>query len=240
LTQHKLWADDLLRYGLIVVEIDDYSEAAGLMHEVERRVASNRVWISGSWPLVGGPAEQLSYVVETASAIGQLLEEQDFTLISGAGLVVGAASISGFLGALQRKGSWDLERRLIARPFPQPLQGAEPNLAQWEGLRTEMARTAGTVIFLVGAKWDGKQLVETGGVRAELEAAMTAGTFLLPVGCTGGTAKAIAEEMIDTSGTSLLKAAPRPSKTDLRMLMKAEEPKAVAQAVLSVLLKHAR
>lgn len=50
LTQHKLWADDLLRYGLNVVEIDDYGEVADLMQEVEARVASNRVWVSGSWP----------------------------------------------------------------------------------------------------------------------------------------------------------------------------------------------
>jgi len=41
----------------------------------------------------------------------------------GSGLTVGSAAISGFLSALQRRGSWDLERRLIARPFPQPLEG---------------------------------------------------------------------------------------------------------------------
>ena len=238
LIQHKLWSDDLLRYGLNVVEIDDYGEVAELMQEIERRVASNRVWISGSWPLVGGPDENLTYVAEVARAVGQRLAERDFTLVTGAGLVVGAASLSGFLSALQRSGSWDLERRLIARPFPQPLRGEEPNLTQWEGLRAEMARIAGAVIFIGGAKWDGQQLVEATGVRAELEAARTAGAFVLPVGSTGGTAKAIAEEMINAPGTTLRKSTPRPSKTDLRMLMKAGEPNAVAEAVLSVLLKQ--
>lgn len=193
----------------------------------------------GQWKLalVGGPDDKLSYVVDVARAVGQLLAERDFTLVSGAGLVVGAASISGFLSALQRNGNWDLERRLIARPFPQPLRGEEPNLAQWEGLRTEMARTAGTIIFIGGAKWDGKQLVDADGVRAELEAARAAGAFLLPVGCTGGTARAIAEEMISARGVTL-KARPRPSKGDLQKLMKPQTPEVVAETVISVLLKR--
>jgi hypothetical protein len=49
LAQHNLWAKDLQRYGLFAIEIEDYDEVPGLLAEVERRVARNRVWISGSW-----------------------------------------------------------------------------------------------------------------------------------------------------------------------------------------------
>src|SRR5690606_28757599 len=50
LMQHTHWSEDLLRYGLQVVEIDDYAEVPELLRQVERRVASGRVWVSGSWP----------------------------------------------------------------------------------------------------------------------------------------------------------------------------------------------
>ncbi len=49
-TQHKLWSRDLKRYGLVVVEIEDYAEVPDLLRQVERRVAARRVWVSGSWP----------------------------------------------------------------------------------------------------------------------------------------------------------------------------------------------
>jgi hypothetical protein len=219
------------------VEIDDYAEVAGLMTEIERRVASNRVWISGSWPLVGGPPDELTYVSEVATAIGQQLGMEDFALVTGAGLTVGSASISGFLAALQRMGSWDLERRLIARPFPQPLGAALPNVEQWAALRAEMARVSGAVVFIGGAKVEGPHLVEADGVKAELEAALKTGAFLLPVGSTGGSARAIAEDLLKTPATA---GARRPSKRDLRALMKRDQPAAVAKSVLDILKKHCR
>jgi hypothetical protein len=233
-------ADDLLRYGLNVVEIDDYGEVADLIREVERRVASNRVWISGSWPLAGGPGEQLIYVADVATAIGELLAESGFALVSGAGLVVGSASISGFLNSLQRSGTWDLERRLITRPFPQPLEGREPDRAQWASLRAEMARVSGAVVFIGGAKWNGDSLVEAGGVRDEMEAAQRANVFLLPVGCTGGTARAIAEEMLAASGTNQIASSRRPTKVQIRSLMKHEPAKTVAEEVIAILKAHAK
>jgi hypothetical protein len=239
LTQHKLWAEDLLRYGLQVVEIERYEEVAELLREVERRVASNRVWISGSWPLTGGSPDDLAYVAAVAAALGRELGQHDFVLVSGAGLTVGSASISGFLGALQRKGSWDLERRLIARPFPQPVEGQVPNREQWAALRAEMARIAGAIVFVGGAKIEGGNIVAANGVRAELEAALAAGAFLVPIGSTGGMAKLIAEELLDARGSGR-QLAPRPSKQDLRTLMRPGEPEAMAKKVISLLVRHGR
>jgi hypothetical protein len=238
LTQHKLWADDLQRYGLQVVEIEQYDEVAELMTEVERRVARNCIWISGSWPLTDGPPDDLSFVAEVATALGQQLGENDFALISGAGLTIGSATISGFLAALQRKGTWDLERRLIARPFPQPLEGEAPAGDQWAALRAEMARIAGAIVFIGGAKWQDGQLVDADGVRAELEAARVTGAFLLPIGSTGGAARTIAEELIAMPGTSGGGLSRRPSKSDLRALMKKGDPQEIAKKALSVLMRR--
>lgn len=235
LTQHRLWADDLLRYGLQVVEIEKYGEVADLMRDVERRVASNRVWISGSWPLTGGPPDDLTYVADVAFAIGHQLGLNNFTLVSGAGLTIGSATISGFLGALQQSGSWDLERRLIARPFPQSLEGKTPDHDQWAALRAEMARIAGAIVFIGGAKLERGHIVDAEGVRAELDAARKIGVFLLPIGSTGGAARTVAEELIRIPMTSQ-----RPSKQVLRDLMRKDNPLVIAQKVGAILLQHLR
>jgi hypothetical protein len=121
------------------------------------------------------------------------------TLVSGSGLTVSAAAVSGFLDALQRTGTWDLERRLLVRPFAQPIRRAEPNLAQWAALRAEMARVSGTVVFVGGTKRENGALVEAEGVLNERIAAEGVGAFLLPIGASGGAAEVIANELIGSS-----------------------------------------
>jgi hypothetical protein len=240
LTQHSLWADDLLRYGLHVVPVDHFDEVPALMREVERRVASSRVWISGSWPLTGGVPEDLTYVAEVSAAVGQVLGENDFALVNGSGLTVGSAAISGFLSALQRSGSWDLERRLIARPFPQPLEGQSPNREQWAALRAEMARVSGAVVFIGGAKIEDGKVVDADGVRAEFDAARRTGAILIPIGSTGGIARDLANEMLAAPGISVGGLSRRPTKKTLQALMKKATPSAVAKLVVEAVREGQR
>uniref|UniRef100_UPI003F6F2A3B SIR2 family protein n=1 Tax=Shinella sp. TaxID=1870904 RepID=UPI003F6F2A3B len=69
--QHKLWAKDLSRYGLIAVEIDDFDEVPALLREIERRVAAHRVWVSGSWPLED--ASQAAEIYRLAENLGRMI-----------------------------------------------------------------------------------------------------------------------------------------------------------------------
>lgn len=221
-TQHKLWSRDLKRYGLVVVEIDNYAEVPELLRQVERRVAARRVWVSGSWPPEAGG--EIARVYNVAQAIGQLVGRSGRDLVSGAGLVVGSASIAGFLDALRSSGGWDLERRLIARPFPQPVPGEAPDGAQWAALRAELARIAGVVIFVGGMKIDattGSPMV-AGGVLEEFEAAKAAKCFVIPIGSTGGAAAQISDSLIgspiDTSGHNAM----RPTDDELKEFARAD------------------
>jgi hypothetical protein len=240
--QHDLWADDLQRYGLRVVPIAKYSEVDDLMIEVERRVASHRVWISGSWPsAIGGGAGDPGgerYVAQVAAAIGQKLGESGFSLVSGMGLTVGAASVSGFLEGLRRTATWDLERRLIVRPFPQPIDGRLPSSDDYRLLRSEMARMAGAVVFVGGSKIVDDKMISASGVMDELEAARAAGRFLLPVGATGGSARAIADELLKEKGDK--GALSRPSKHVLRELLERAPPDKIATAVVRILHEQVR
>ncbi|TCP97589.1 SIR2-like protein [Sphingomonas sp. PP-F2F-A104-K0414] len=221
-TQHKHWSRDLKRYGLLVVEIDDYSEVPDLLRQVERRVAARRVWVSGSWPPEVGDGLAKAYGI--AHAIGRLVGDRDRDLVSGAGLVVGSASVAGFLDALRCGGGWDLERRLVARPFPQPIAGGMPDEDQWVALRAELARIAGIVVFVGGVKIDpatGSPMV-AGGVLDEFEAAKAADCFMIPIASTGGAAARISELLtgsaVETSGRDAM----RPTDDELGELARAD------------------
>lgn len=190
--QHNLWARDLKRYGLLAVEIDDYDEVPALLRTVERRVAERRVWVSGSWPLEAAGAERI-YVL--SEAIGREVGRAGLDLVTGAGLTVGSASISGFLDALRSGGGWDLDRRLIARPFPQALHQG-PKAEDWTSLRKEMARQAGIVVVVGGAKHQDGHVVDAIGVQEEVSIAQAAGALVIPIGATGGVAKKVSDSLV--------------------------------------------
>lgn len=180
---------------MFAIEIEDYDEVPGLLAEVERRVARNRVWISGSWPLDEATTPEVSFVHDVAEKVGEVVGSAGLTLVSGSGLLVGSGSMSGFLASLQKTGAWDLERRLIVRPFPQPIEGGEPDRAQWDLLRAELARLAGLVVFIGGLKAEAGALMDSSGVHAERAIAQAKGAYLLPIGATGGAAATIATEL---------------------------------------------
>ena len=66
LTQHKLWSEDLRRYGLRAIEIDDYKLVPTLLQELERNVARKRVWISGSWPVGVEGGDKAAFIHQIA------------------------------------------------------------------------------------------------------------------------------------------------------------------------------
>jgi hypothetical protein len=229
--QHDLWADDLKRYGLKAIEIDDYDEVPTLLRELEVKVAQRRVWISGSWPVGTLGAANAEFIHQVAYGLGKALGDLGLTLVSGSGLLVGSASVSGFLSSLQTTGSWDLERRLIARPFPQPLAGKDPDRQQWQMLRSELGRLSGIAIFVGGQKIVDGKLVDADGVLAEFEVAANKGSFLIPLGATGGAARQLAERLLASSGKSDLRF---PTKKQLKRLMEETSPDKLVKATIAI------
>ncbi|EKF39860.1 hypothetical protein NA8A_23789 [Nitratireductor indicus C115] len=215
--QHRLWAKDLSRYGLLAVEIDDYDEVPALLREVERRVAALRVWVSGSWPL-DIPDPHTASLYRFSENVGRLIGTSGRDLVSGSGMLVGPAAIAGFIESLREGGGWDVDRRLIVRAFPQPLAGDSADKARWTALRTELARLAGVVVFVGGGKMTGGLITPADGVMEEYALAKEAGAFLLPIGATGGAAGRIADELMGSAIASSGPDAQRPKDEELQIL----------------------
>jgi hypothetical protein len=235
--QHKLWAEDLKRYGLLAVEIDSYDEVPSLLSDLERRVARRRVWISGSWPPEHASAQS---VYDVASGVGRAIGQMGLSLVTGAGLVVGSASVSGFLESLRESGAWDLERRLIARPFPQPLRGSRNPTDQWQVLRQELAHLAGPLVVIGGAKLQNSVLTPADGVREEVRIAQAAGSFLLPIGATGGAAEELARELRGSSIPRGEGPAWRPADDELDALSDGQKTPAELAAIASQIISKYR
>jgi hypothetical protein len=142
--------------------------------------------------------------------------------------------MSGFLSSLQEHGSWDLERRLIVRPFPQPLAGQAPDRAQWTMLRKELGRLSGFIVFVGGEKMVEGQRVAADGVYAEREIAEETGAFLLPIGATGGAAKQIALDLLATKPDGIRAATPAEL---LALLDDKKSPNDLAQTAMDVILR---
>lgn len=130
---------------------------------VTSSVPSPRIRCNG-WPLDGADP-RTSRIYALAEKLGRMIGDTGRDLVSGAGVLVGPATVSGFMDALRTGGGWDIDRRLIARPFPQPLPGKAADRDQWRALRAELARHAGIVMFLAGLKSEAGMVPNCGGRR---------------------------------------------------------------------------
>ena len=191
--RHALWVEDLQRYGIQCVEVDEYEEVDEILRSVELKLAGRSVFVSGSFPDTVSTDERL-YVEDVAHEIGRAIAQQEKRLVSGFGLVVGGAAIAGALEVILEDATPNLEKALLLRPFPHKTpKGIEKGEFQ-KRYRESMIQQAGACIFICGLKSAGKGApVIADGVLEEFEAARALGRPVLPIGSTGGAARRIWE-----------------------------------------------
>jgi hypothetical protein len=187
--RYNLWCRDWEeRYRVRRVNIAEWEDVPRLLERVERRVVADAVLVSGSYPVdaLGPERERIETI---AAAIGHELARGERRLVSGFGLTVGSATLSGFLNGLGTAAAAP-ERRLLLRPFPQPMDGSDPR-PLWPEYRKGIVRSAGTTVFIAGAKQSSGGLVDADGVLQEFEACISMGRIPIPIGSTGYASAAI-------------------------------------------------
>lgn len=198
--RHKLWVEDLQTYGIHCVEIDQFKEIDELLAAVEHRLSMDSVMISGSFPDTARPEDlpERTKLERVAQGVGRLVVERKHRLVSGFGLTVGSAALSGALDQLYKQGAPNLERSLYLRPFPQIIPDGQERQAYYQRYREDLVSHAGVCIYVSGMKDEpvpGKvgefARVEAGGVVREFEIATRLGRVPIPVGATGGAAATI-------------------------------------------------
>lgn len=190
-----LRCDDLVRYGIKVIAIDDHSTITEVLRELKLRSRSKDIFVSGSAfdyaPLGQFQIERLS------RRLGQEIIKQGYNLISGYGLGIGGAVIIGAMETLSHDKHSDPSRRTTLRPFPQHFSNDTERREFFTRYRQEMISNAGFCVFLSGNKdsGDGKTSIIADGVLEEFHVARSLNKYPIPIGATGHAAREIWQEV---------------------------------------------
>jgi hypothetical protein len=180
-----LFIKDLQRFSIETILIDDFSEITDFLARLEKEINRGTVFISGAAHSYGDwdkeEAEQFIY------SLSKRIINERFKVISGFGLGIGSAVVSGALEAIYQNYKTIPKDSLILRPFPQ----IDSPKAIWTDYRKDMINHAGIAIFMFGNKIESGDLVESDGMLEEFSIAKEKGLLIIPIGATGFVAKKI-------------------------------------------------
>jgi hypothetical protein len=187
--KQRLAIADLKRFNIKTLLIDNFPDITDILTRIERAYRARTILVSGSAAEYGewSAAACETFLRDLSSALVQ----QGYRLVTGMGLGVGDAVITGAIGEVYRHRKGHLEDSLVMRPFPR----ANPDPAQrarvWEAYRQELASEAGICLVVFGNKAEKGAIALAGGVRREVEIAREKGLAVVPVGGTGYVAQEI-------------------------------------------------
>jgi hypothetical protein len=191
--QHRI--NDLKRYSIRAVMIDQYSEITDILKELTKRSHLNDIFVSGS--AYDYDPRGKTGLEELARMIGREVIAKGYNIVSGFGLGIGGAVIVGSMEVAYDKGI-SIDERMMLRPFPQgnPPAGMSRDTF-WKKYREDMIGNAGFAIFLSGNKLDPatNQTVVGNGVLQEFEIAKQLRLYPIPIGATGHAAQQIWNEV---------------------------------------------
>jgi len=192
--KEKLFAGELLRVGIKVTYVESHSDITKILKALEDKHKKRTVFISGAADDYSPWSQQevQGFVHELAKEVSQ----DKFRIISGFGLGIGGAVISGVVEDVIKNGGRLDNDKLIVRPFPQTQTGERSLRDLWREYRHAMLDHAGVAIFLFGNKIVDGKVVESNGMREEFEIAKQKGIFIIPVGITGNISRKLWEEVV--------------------------------------------
>lgn len=193
--KQELMINDLKRYRIKALLVDDYSVITEVLKEISVRYRKKTVFISGSAEEYGDWDKITSqgFIHQLSKA----LVENGFRIVNGFGWGVGSAVINGALEAIYEKPEKFSEEQLVVRPFPQFKTGNKELSELWEEYRHKMISLAGILVVVFGNKKDAEgNIVNAGGVKREFEIAIQHGLVPIPIAKTGYMTREIFEEII--------------------------------------------
>lgn len=192
--KQEFFIEDLKRYNIQALMIDEYSEITEILKEINKRLNHNNVFISGSAAEYGTYREKDA--IKFINLLSNKLIANDYNIISGFGLGVGSAVITGALQAIYINRKSVNDNRLLLRPFPQGIEDVDTREELWKKYREDMISRAGVSIFVFGNKMIQNGKIDlANGMKSEYEIAIEQHNLIVPVGCTGYMAQKIWTEI---------------------------------------------
>ncbi len=188
--KQQLIIEDLARFNIQVLLVEEYGEITKILYEIERRYKMKTVFISGSANTFGEFNEDGPTFIKDLSVH---LLRGNYKIVSGFGLGVGQYVIDGALDEIYNRRKERLSDQLQLFPFPVSSNSEEMR----NNYRNNMIAHAGIAIFIFGNKLKDGTLINAPGLKKEFEIAKSKNLLLIPVGATGFAAKELWDEVIN-------------------------------------------
>jgi hypothetical protein len=193
--RQRHFISDLRRFNVTAIEMEEYSEVAETLLAIEQQYRRRSVFVGGSAEDYG-PWGQAA-VDEFCSSLGALFIDLQLRIVSGFGLGIGNALISGAIDRAYAMNNLQLDSFLDVRPFPRAIPDSARRAQVWHAYRQDLLRIPGIAFFMFGNKKDDAgNIVAAGGVKAEFDIAHAQGVIPIPIGGTGSMAKILADEVL--------------------------------------------
>lgn len=173
---------DLRRYGIDVVQFDEYTDIPKILKDIEVCCQLRNIYISGSAQVYGELWE--GYVQKFIRRFTEECFERDFKITTGYGNGVGSFVISTVLEKVLETHD-DLDKYLCLRPFPYEAK-YESNYAELKyKYRTSMIEPTGVGLFIFGNKKVNGKIVLADGVFEEFNICKKLNKLIIPIVSTG-------------------------------------------------------
>lgn len=167
------------RYHIRVLLVDNYEEIPCILAELNEKIRSKRVFISGAYHSLTEQIEAFSH--SFSRNLTTALLEHDYRIVNGIGLHFGTHLIGYANEFLAKKGTKDIEKYLIIKPFVGNNEDAAENKKR---SREKVIKQCGSAIFVFGDV-DHNALNATSGVMEEFEIACEQHKAVIPVSYPG-------------------------------------------------------
>ncbi len=193
MARFKHRVNDLKRYGILTVPIDDHSHATVLLREIARQQRLRTVFFSGA--AHADTIRPLAELHDLSRRLGVRLVADGYRVASGFGYGIGDSFALGAIEALNGGSGPAGWERLTLRPFPKVIPAGVDLEAFQTDYRRNMIRGAGVGVFVAGVKSDpvSHASIDSPGVREEFDLLVAQGGYPIPIGSTGGMARTLWE-----------------------------------------------
>lgn len=186
--KRALQINDFKRYGIEIIEVNDYSDIKSLLRKIAIQVNKENVFISSA--IANSQISDLNEAL-LRSLVKSVLELSDESkIISGYGLNIGSIIIDETMQYLKIYNDKKFEEKLKLYPFP---QGSPES---WTRYRQLMLNNVGICILLYGTKEKDGQVINSSGMKEEYEIAKENNALIIPIGSTGGMSLEITNQLI--------------------------------------------
>lgn len=177
------------RYHIRVLLVDQYEDVPLVLKELNNRIRSKRVFVSGSFSSYEEQIERYSH--DFSRQITSALLSSDYRIVNGIGRRFGTHLIGYANEYLAKEGVKDVERHLIVKPFVGRENGSEEKK---KIEREHVIGQCGAAIFLFGEQ-DCNGMQGKSGVLEEFEIACQQHKTIIPISYPGMVSETIWQQV---------------------------------------------